>query len=192
VNTSGWVYDIAELAFNELQNRLNDHQINVQVNFLDKRSAIDLELTRTMLDWRLWFKEEHFILENRFSLARHSKGRPPVVIGAAVYSYDIKANQVSIHMLEHFKNAVLNSALEKRMAFCAFFAAYLFADIVGVIVLKINRPVSGLASFYQYWGFIYDQHGDMKVNKSHLLNKLRHLGQRGGVHDFEWPEEGLN
>ena len=78
------------------------------------------------------------------------------------------------------------------MAFCAFFAAYLFADIVDVKVLKISRPVPGLASFYQYWGFIYDEHGDMRVNKSHLLNKLRHLGQRGGVHDFEWPDAGLS
>lgn len=188
MNTKGWVQDAAELAFRELQDELHHHQVNVSVGFLDQFSAINIELRRTRLNWRYWFKEEHFRLENRFALAIHSGGRPPIIIAAAVYSYERNTHQVSIHMLEHFKNAVLNSGLEKRMTFCVFFAAYSFGQIIGAETFKICNPLGEITPYYQYWDFIYNEHGDLVITKAALLNRLRMMSLRGGEHDYESPD----
>lgn len=177
-----------DLALNTTQDVVEDFGLNLSIHFLQNSHNQEIEETRGLvLNWKDWFKNTHSSLINRFTLAVSSRGRPPVVIGASVYSYEISAKQVSIHMLEHFKRTLPDSTLNKRMGFIALTAAYVFATTVSASRLRIVNPLPGAVPYYRYLGFEFNEN-DMFISFRDLAGKLHEIGQNGGEHLYEWDE----
>lgn len=183
--THALIYTAAELAFLDLQEELIKQEVRVSVGLLSEEQALEVEFRRSRLDWKWWFREGQHDVENCFSLSLTSPGKPPVVVGVAVYSYDIEIKQVSIHMLEHFRQAYPNSGVEKRMAWIAFYAAYAFAMIVNAESFRICHPIEDVIPYYQYWGFKYDGN-HMTIERSRFLSRLTEVSDNAGFHAYEW------
>ncbi|HFU1238223.1 TPA: hypothetical protein ACGQTC_003100 [Citrobacter braakii] len=178
-----------ELAISLTQETVSDLGLNLAIHFLDDTHGLEIEQKRGLvLNWRDWFRDVHYGLKNRFSLAVSSKGKPPVVIGAAVYSYDLSAKQVSIHMLEHFKNTLPESDLNKRMGFVSLTAAFAFARFVNASTIKIINPLQGAVPYYAYLGFVHESDA-MVITVEKLREKLSALASNRGEHGYEWSEE---
>lgn len=178
-----------EFAIALTQETVSELGLNLSIHFLENSHGLEIEQTRGMvLNWKGWFKDVHYELINRFSLAVSSKGKPPVVIGAAVYSYDLSEKQVCIHMLEHFKRKLPESDLNKRMGFVALTAAFAFARTVQASTIKITNPLKGAVPYYTYLGFQHE--GDtMVITMAKLRETLTALISSRGEHGYEWCEE---
>ncbi|MBH2662542.1 hypothetical protein I5P64_05835 [Serratia ureilytica] len=165
---------------------VSDLDLKLSINFLEDAHALYIEQSSgKVLDWIDWFKHHHHTLDNKFSLVVSSKGKPPVVIGAAVYSYNFSSGRVVIHMIEHFKRVLPDSDLNKRMGFVALTAAYVFAKTSGAAMLEIANPLRGVVSYYEYLGFTCTNSGTMEVSLENLKERLDELKQYGGEHAYQ-------
>lgn len=180
---------INELALALTQQQLDEMEIKLTVGFLTPAHALMIEEARgKVLDWAGWFKHEHENLQNRFTLSVSSKGRPPMTIGAAVFSYDMSNHHVSIHMVEHFKRIAYEDPLIKRMGFLALNVAYIFAKTVQATHIRVINPLKDAIPYYKYLNFKPIEEECLEASMDAIRNKLAQLRDLGGQHDYEWEE----
>ncbi|HHU0776924.1 hypothetical protein [Enterobacter roggenkampii] len=180
---------INELALALTQQQLDEMEIKLTVDFLTPEHALMIEETRgKVLDWAGWFKRDHNELANKFTLSVSSKGRPPMTIGAAVFSYDMSNHHVSIHMVEHFKRVAYEDPLIKRMGFLALNVAYIFALTVQATHIRVINPLKDAVPYYKYLNFKTVEADRLEASMDSIREKLEHLRGRGGQHDYEWVE----
>ncbi|MDU4999860.1 MAG: hypothetical protein E6265_25265 [Enterobacteriaceae bacterium] len=180
---------INELALVLTQQQLDEMDIKLTVDFLTTAHALMIEQTKgKVLDWVGWFKHEHENLINRFTLSVSSKGRPPMTIGAAVFSYDMRDRHVSIHMVEHFKRVAYEDPLVKRMGFLALNVAYLFAFTVKATHIRVINPLKDAIPYYKYLNFEAIEEDCLEATLASIRDKLDRLRDLGGQHDYEWED----
>ncbi len=181
---------INELALALTQEQLDAMELKMTLDFLTPPHALMIEETRgKVLDWIDWFKNHHDKLVNRFTLSVSSKGRPPMTIGAAVFSYDMNNHYVNIHMVEHFKNIAFDDPLVKRMGFVALNVAFIFATTVQATHIQVINPLLDAKPYYNYLGFLPLNETCLKASLATIKGKLAHLQQMNGQHDFESEED---
>ena len=181
---------INELALVLTQEQLDAMELKMTLGFITPEHALMIEQTRgKVLDWIDWFKHHHDDLINRFTLSVSSKGRPPMTIGAAVYSYDMNNHFVNIHMVEHFKKIAFDDPLIKRMGFVALNVAFVFASTVQATHIRVINPLLDAKPYYNYLGFEPIDKGCLEASLTTIKAKLAHLQQMNGQHDFEWEED---
>ncbi len=176
---------VNELALAATQEEMDYLGIKLSLNFLTEAEALQIEETRgKVLDWIDWFTNHHKNLKNKFTLSVSSKGRPPVTIGAAVFSYDIEEQVVNIHMVEHFKDRVFDDPLTKRMAFVALNVAFIFARTTQASLIRVINPVPHSVAYYKYLSF--DLIGDnlMQSSLQSIQATLTRIRALEGQHDY--------
>ncbi len=181
-----------ELVLSATSETLTKLSLKLNLNFLTDEQRLAIELTSgVVLDWESWFVEYEKKVEKLFSIAITSPGKPPVVIGAAVYSYDINNGVVSIHMLEHFANVIKHTDLNDRMGFIAFTMACTFAKTVDAKKIRIANPLKSVYDYYTHWGFSMDNKDScFYCERDSLLDKLGILSREyNGTHDYEYIDD---
>lgn len=178
---------INELALALTQEQLDAMEVKITLGFLTSDHAYMIEQTRgKVLNWVDWFKYNHDGLDNKFTLSVSSKGRPPVIIGAAVFSYDMQNQYVSIHMVEHFKRVASDDHLVKRMGFVALNVALVFAKTVQATCIRVINPLNGAIPYYNYLGFNHVSEVSLEASLTTIEHKLAHLQAMNGQHNYEW------
>ncbi|EPL2414767.1 hypothetical protein N5D18_06535 [Enterobacter hormaechei] len=181
---------VNELALVATQQELDKLEIKLSLNFLSPAEALQIESIRgKVLDWNDWFKNEHDGLTNKFTLSVSSKGRPPITIGAAVFSYDMENHLVNIHMVEHFKRIVFDDHLVKRMGFVALNVALVFARTAKANVIRVVNPLPDAVPYYKYLSFDFVDMNLMESSLQRIDETLGRLKASGGQHDYEADED---
>ncbi|ADU69278.1 hypothetical protein [Pantoea sp. At-9b] len=181
---------INELALVQTQEQLEAMNLKLTLDFLTKSQSLMVEQTRgKVLDWSDWFRNHHHRLENKFTLAVSTKGRPPMTIGAAVFSYDMRNQIVNIHMVEHFKRVAYDDPLTGRMGFVALNVAFIFARTVQATHIRVINPLEHAKAYYSYLTFEPLSGGSMEASLRSIQDKLVHLRGLAGLHDFESAED---
>ncbi|HHQ6550896.1 TPA: hypothetical protein ACSTJZ_000728 [Serratia fonticola] len=177
---------VNELALAATQEEMDHLGIKLSLNFLTEAEALQIEETRgKVLDWIDWFTNQHKNLKNKFTLSVSSKGRPPVTIGAAVFSYDIEEQVVNIHMVEHFKGIVFDDPLTKRMAFVALNVAFIFARTAKASLIRVVDPLPHSVAYYEYLSFDLIGNNLMQSSLQSIQATLTRIRALEGQHDYE-------
>ncbi|HGW3648001.1 MULTISPECIES: hypothetical protein [unclassified Citrobacter] len=181
---------VNELALVSTQQELDALEIKLSLNFLSEADALQIESLRgKVLDWSGWFQNEHENLTNKFTLSVSSKGRPPITIGAAVFSYDMENQLVNIHMIEHFKRQVHDDHLVKRMGFVALNVALVFARTAKASVIRVVNPLPYAVPYYKHLSFDFVKSDLMESTLQNIDETLRRLKESRGQHDFEADDD---
>jgi len=181
---------INELALALTQEQLDVLELKITLGFLTPEQSLMVEQTRgKVLDWIDWFRNHHDKLTNKFTLSVSSKGRPPMTIGAAVFSYDMSNHYVNIHMVEHFKKVAFEDHLIKRMGFVALNVAFVFAKTVKATHIRVINPLKDAVPYYKYLNFTQIDEFCLEAPIKLIRDKLDHLRTMDGQHDYEWEEE---
>ncbi|NIF21819.1 hypothetical protein [Candidatus Pantoea multigeneris] len=184
------IEQINELALALTQEQLDAMEIKITLGFLTLEHALMIEQTKgKVLNWIDWFKNHHNNLTNRFTLSVSSKGRPPMVIGAAVFSYDINNHAVNIHMVEHFKGIAFDDPLINRMGFVVLNVGFVFAKTVQATHICIINPLADAKPYYQYLTFEPVDEGVLSASLASIKDKLASLHEMNGQHDYKDLDE---